>query len=171
MIIEKVVDISNLELINSKMIIYSQLPNQFEDLEQDFMEEDQLKIGKDSNYFIINLGLLFIVLQILIFNTILFYLSRKLTTNFKICGKIHDKVKNDLFWNGYERFLIQICLDVSISTVIQVQYYKKRVQSFDSEFYSVFGIFNNITMGILVIFVFVFPIFCLFFYLPRFDKW
>ena len=52
-----------------------------------------------------------------------------------------------------------------------MEYFSQRTDYIRDEIFSVFGFVNFVTMCILVVICIAFPIFCLIFYLPRFDRW
>ena len=116
--LEKLIEISNLELVDSKAIIYEELPYKFQELDENFVHEDSLLIGKDTNQFIINMGIMFLILQIILLSILIFYISRAMITKWPLCKRVNNFVRKDLFWNSSLRLVIQACLDISIGFAI-----------------------------------------------------
>ena len=99
-------EISNLELVDSKEIIYGEMPYKFRDVDENFVHEDSMLIGKDTNQFIINMGIMFLILQIILLSILIFYISRAMLTKLPICKRVNNFVKKDLFWNSSLRLVI-----------------------------------------------------------------
>ena len=49
LVLNKLIEISNLELVDSKEIIYGEMPYKFRDVDENFVHEDSMLIGKDTN--------------------------------------------------------------------------------------------------------------------------
>ena len=133
------------------------------------------EIGKDTNFFIINLGILYLAFILLVINIPLYFLTRRFAERSQLCMKAKNKLEHDLFWNSFIRWLIQSCLDICLGFAAQLYYYSRtsgeKEDFYEDEMSTPFGYINLVSMIILTIICVLFPIYVLIWYLPRFYKW
>jgi hypothetical protein len=82
---------------------------------EELLEEKLLLVDYGSTFTVINLGSLYLLFVLFIFEGVILCITRpcRVCPRFK---KVHDKLSKALFWNSFLRLLLEASLELAIAT-------------------------------------------------------
>ena len=147
--------------------LFLNVPENSKDKELNDLLAKYDRTGYSSNFFILNLGLLFLSFCFMLILVIFTLTCKPLEDRSQYIKNKLDGTRENLYWNGFIRFFIEACLEIFIAYSINTAVIEKTGFRWSTNFDYV----NNISLVVISIASILIVVFILLFYPLNYAKW